>query len=187
MSHGYRVVVGLVLDLLSKLDAQLGGLSVSEHGELRVFIARGVVLIDEVDLHLHPSWQSDLGQHLTALFPNIQFIVTTHSAFACHNADCLIRLGASRPGEPAAKRLPDSELGAIINGDVDDIVLSELFGLSRTTSRAAEVKRAEAATLKRRFARDELSSEEEAGLMTLLAELPDDGTALWARARRQVQ
>lgn len=41
--------------------------------------AEGIVLIDEIDLHLHPSWQRDALPQLTAVFPNLQFIVTTHS------------------------------------------------------------------------------------------------------------
>ena len=183
MSHGYRVVVGLVLDVLSKLDMQLDGLQVSAREAGPVFVAHGVVLIDEVDLHLHPAWQSDLGEHLTTLFPNLQFIVTTHSAFACHNADCLIRLGAQEAGAPVAKRVDDSALGAIVNGEVDDIVLSELFALTRSVSREAESMQRRAAKLKRRFACDELSAEEEVTLFELLANLPDDGTALWARAQ----
>lgn len=39
----------------------------------------GIVLIDEIDLHLHPRWQSEIAERLTRTFPNIQFIVTTHS------------------------------------------------------------------------------------------------------------
>ena len=39
----------------------------------------GIVLIDEIDLHLHPSWQQRVIRDLTRTFPNIQFIVTTHS------------------------------------------------------------------------------------------------------------
>ena len=41
--------------------------------------AEGIVLIDEVDLHLHPSWQRNAIPQLTRVFPNLQFIVTTHS------------------------------------------------------------------------------------------------------------
>jgi predicted ATP-binding protein involved in virulence len=41
----------------------------------------GIVLIDEVDLHLHPKAQEKYLQVLTQIFPNIQFIVTTHSPF----------------------------------------------------------------------------------------------------------
>jgi len=41
--------------------------------------AEAVVLIDELDLHLHPRWQREIADHLTAAFPRCQFIATTHS------------------------------------------------------------------------------------------------------------
>ena len=42
---------------------------------------KGVTLIDELDLHLHPNWQRVVVQNLTSLFPNLQFVSTTHSPF----------------------------------------------------------------------------------------------------------
>ena len=39
----------------------------------------GVVLIDEIDMHLHPMWQKKIMSDLTKIFPNVQFVVTTHS------------------------------------------------------------------------------------------------------------
>lgn len=45
----------------------------------KVLETPGVVLIDEIDLHLHPSWQKKIMGNLMSIFPNIQFIVTTHS------------------------------------------------------------------------------------------------------------
>ncbi|WP_164672451.1 AAA family ATPase, partial [Vibrio cholerae] len=39
----------------------------------------GIVLIDEIDLHLHPKWQQTIVQKLENTFPNIQFILSTHS------------------------------------------------------------------------------------------------------------
>ena len=50
----------------------------------------GVVLIDELELHLHPKWQRDVTEKLRRTFPNIQFIATTHSPFV---------IQALRPGE----------------------------------------------------------------------------------------
>lgn len=41
--------------------------------------SNGIVLIDEIELHLHPSWQRKIGGFLTEIFPNCQFIITTHS------------------------------------------------------------------------------------------------------------
>ncbi len=47
----------------------------------------GVVLIDEIDAHLHPSWQVDVGFWFTRYFPQLQFIVTTHSPLVCRAAE----------------------------------------------------------------------------------------------------
>lgn len=41
--------------------------------------AKGTVIIDEIDVHLHPEWQLTLKESMETIFPNIQFIVTTHS------------------------------------------------------------------------------------------------------------
>jgi predicted ATP-binding protein involved in virulence len=72
LSSGEKAVIALVADLARQLalvnpkaDNPLGGL--------------GVVLIDEIDLHLHPSWQRRLVPKLREVFPNVQFVVTTHS------------------------------------------------------------------------------------------------------------
>ncbi len=47
--------------------------------------AQGIILIDEIDLHLHPKWQRNILPILTSIFPNIQFIITTHSPFVVQN------------------------------------------------------------------------------------------------------
>lgn len=72
LSEGYRSVIIFVCDLLIKLSQSC----VEGHD---VFKEHGVVLIDEIDQHLHPRWQLKIVQKLRKLFPNIQFIMTTHS------------------------------------------------------------------------------------------------------------
>ena len=52
---------------------------VNEGDAAKIENATGTVLIDEIDAHLHPSWQSTILGSIRELFPNIQFIVTTHS------------------------------------------------------------------------------------------------------------
>lgn len=49
--------------------------------------APGVVIIDEIDLHLHPSWQQTIISNLTKAFRNVQFIVTTHSPFVVSSTE----------------------------------------------------------------------------------------------------
>ncbi len=74
LSDGYRNFLGMVADLAWRAY-QLN----PQHGDNASAEARGVVLIDEVDLHLHPSWQRSVLSGLVEAFPNLQFVVTTHS------------------------------------------------------------------------------------------------------------
>jgi len=73
LSDGEKMLLMLVTDLARRLAIANPGLGVNAlEGE-------GIVLIDEIDLHLHPQWQRIVIPSLTRTFPNCQFIVTTHS------------------------------------------------------------------------------------------------------------
>ena len=77
LSDGYRTHFALVADL-ARRTVQVNptdDLASTTHGTQ----SAGVVLIDEIDLHLHPSWQTTVLPSLLTTFPHIQFIVTTHS------------------------------------------------------------------------------------------------------------
>jgi hypothetical protein len=90
----------------------------------------GVVLIDEVDAHLHVSWQQKIGEWLKTHFPMIQFIVTTHSPYVCQSASAggLVRLPG--PDEQAPPSVVDEELHRrVVYGSGDDAVVTELFGV----------------------------------------------------------
>ncbi len=74
LSDGVRSLLALVVDLAHRavrLNPHLGRNACEE--------SRGIVLIDEVDIHLHPSWQQTVLSLLRQAFPHLQFIVTTHS------------------------------------------------------------------------------------------------------------
>lgn len=72
LSEGEKCVLAMTGDLARKL-------AIANPGRENPLEGEGVVLIDEVDLHLHPSWQGRMMPLLFRTFPNIQFIVTTHS------------------------------------------------------------------------------------------------------------
>lgn len=74
LSDGYKTLLGLVIDLGIRM-----GLA-NPHLD-NPLTAQAVVMIDEVDLHLHPSWQRRVLGDLLRTFPNTQFILTTHSPF----------------------------------------------------------------------------------------------------------
>jgi predicted ATP-binding protein involved in virulence len=74
LSDGYRSAVSLMIDICRRimtLNPQLGENAIREVG--------GVVLIDEIDLHIHPKWQQNVLGDLQKIFPKVQFIVTTHA------------------------------------------------------------------------------------------------------------
>ena len=74
LSDGYRIMLTMIGDMVRRaatLNPQLGDKVLKE--------TSGVVLIDELDLHLHPRWQRRVIRDLKETFPSIQFIATTHS------------------------------------------------------------------------------------------------------------
>ncbi|WP_370946324.1 AAA family ATPase [Amycolatopsis sp. cg5] len=140
MSDGYRTVTALVVDLIRNIHDFYGSVELDQ--------AEGVVLIDEVDAHLHVSWQKRIGPWFKAHFPKIQFIVTTHSPYVCQAADPggLIRLPG--PDEQQPPRVVSEELyERVAYGSGDDAVLSDLFGLDTPYSPEAVALREELAEL----------------------------------------
>jgi hypothetical protein len=83
LSGGAQSVLGLALELLRQMAACWGGLLEVLDPTTSTVRRSGVVLIDEVDAHLHPSWQATIGAWLTARFPQVQFVVSTHSPLVC--------------------------------------------------------------------------------------------------------
>ena len=74
-SDGFRNLLFLIIDLVWRASQLNPWLTLNEIKEQ----VTGVVLIDEVDLHLHPRWQAKAIPYLQELFPNVQFFITTHS------------------------------------------------------------------------------------------------------------
>ncbi|MFM9700177.1 AAA family ATPase [Streptomyces europaeiscabiei] len=152
LSDGYRSVAALVLDIVRQIHAAYGHLQTEDkEGGGVVILQPGVVLIDEVDAHLHVSWQRWIGDWLREHFPNIQFIVTSHSPYICQSADegALIRLPGPEEDSPPA--VVDEDLyRRVVYGSADDAVLSELFGLETPYSSRAERLRRRLVALERK-------------------------------------
>ena len=72
LGYGYQSMLSWVVDLCKKMFDRYPN---SENP----LAESAIVLVDEIDLHLHPKWQRDVIPFLSKVFPNIQFIVTTHS------------------------------------------------------------------------------------------------------------
>lgn len=82
LSDGVRSTLAMVMELAFRcylLNPHLGVEALTE--------TKGIVLIDEIDLHLHPSWQTHILKDLHRTFPNLQFIVTTHAPLVISQID----------------------------------------------------------------------------------------------------
>lgn len=89
LSDGIRNMLAMVGDIAYrcyKLNAHYGADAARQ--------THGIVMIDEVDMHLHPSWQQTVLSELSVAFPKLQFIVTTHSpqVLTSVNASCIRKL-----------------------------------------------------------------------------------------------
>lgn len=146
MSDGYRAALALLADILRHLINAYGMDALTDRGEDgKLFIKRsGVVMIDEIDAHLHPEWQREIGFWLKRHFPNIQFLVTTHSPIICQAADENGLFVLPEPGSDVQPRaLTSDEYKRVISSRPDTILLTPAFGLQNTRSPRAVEGRAE--------------------------------------------
>ncbi len=97
LSDGEKCLLALVSDLARRLAIANPNLSEPLQGE-------GVILIDEIELHLHPKWQQKIIPALTQTFPNCQFIVTTHSPLVINHVDW-VHLLCVTPNDIIVERL----------------------------------------------------------------------------------
>ncbi len=119
LSSGYQAVAALALDLIRVFLARWGSVEAAE----------GIVLVDEIETHLHPRWQMRVVDSLRSAFPRVQFVATSHSP---------LTLRGLRDGEVIVLRRGGS--GASVQQDlppiegmtVDQLLTSETFGLQST-------------------------------------------------------
>ena len=145
MSHGYRAALGLLTDILRHLINTYGTADLTERGpdgKLRIKRS-GVVLIDEIDAHLHPEWQRQVGFWLKQHFPNIQFLVTTHSPIICQAADTngLFVLPEPASGDPP-RPLTQEDYRKVIASRPDTILLTRP-SVCKTHARRGQLQHAQ--------------------------------------------
>ncbi|MBI3681589.1 MAG: ATP-binding protein [Acidobacteria bacterium] len=127
LSDGYQALLVVIFDLLLRYAYLFPSLADPLEGE--AFVA-----IDEVDLHLHPRWQRTVVSQLKRLFPNTQFLLTTHSPMVVQGAIDDSRMvvilrekegavTAHKLGPAAMRKWQGAEVGSVLFGE-------DLFGLS---------------------------------------------------------
>jgi predicted ATP-binding protein involved in virulence len=119
LSYGYQTMIAWLVDIGWRLFQRY-------HESANPLYEPAIVLVDEIDLHLHPRWQRQLRDNLTKHFPNVQFIATAHSplmaqAFLDANLAVVMREGDHS--------VIENDPTVVANWRVDQIVTSDLFGL----------------------------------------------------------
>jgi hypothetical protein len=123
LSDGYKAFVGWVSDLLGQIadvaspDGRLADLP-------------GIVLVDEIDLHLHPAWQREVVPRLAAAFPSLQFVFTSHSPLVASTVERenVFVTDTASDGTATIKQLEEKVFGR----STEQLLLSSYFGLETT-------------------------------------------------------
>ena len=164
LSLGYQTMFALTVDLAWRLIEAF-----PESNE--PLYENAIVLIDEVDLHLHPQWQRSLRKHLLECFPKVQFIATSHSPITAQET-------LSEGGNVAVVRWVEGE-AHILNNPIpkgewrsDQLLESELFGFGSDRSQQAEAKIYERVALIRKPNRTAEEEERLRELDEFVASLP---------------
>jgi len=128
MSSGYQSVLMILLSLVKKIES-INRLGADVHN------FEGVLLIDELDLYLHPEWQKRLVQIIRWLLPKAQIITTTHSPHIIQSARPgeIIPLGIDWSGSVFVRDLPDSSEFGYQGWTIEEI-LTDVMGLQETRS-----------------------------------------------------
>ncbi len=116
LSGGYRIVLALAADLARRMAQGNPHLDNPLESEV-------IVLIDEVELHLHPAWQQRILADLLRTFPNAQFIVSTHSPQVLTTVEPKRIVELCRDGDRIVARAPEGATYGAEAGDVLSVVM----------------------------------------------------------------
>ena len=182
LGDGYIATIALICDLL--------GWSLLNRRKKFSTRVKGIVLIDELEKHLHPSWQRTIIGRLAEEFPGLQFIATTHAPLTAIGASVLaddlcqlIILELSESNVTVRKNL-----NAPRNRRADQVLTSHLFGLASTTSDQVTQDVAHFSQLSSKRRRTPGEEEELKQLRrALVTTFSQDESELQAQVRRAVQ
>lgn len=122
LSSGFKSIIYIMLGIIKEIDYRL------KDNEVAAQDYDGVILIDEIDLHLHPAWQGKISEVLKKAFPKVQFFVSTHSPHVVQTALKGEVIALERKGEIVNRReLPESEYG--YQGWTIEEILGDVMGM----------------------------------------------------------
>ncbi|MGG1167924.1 AAA family ATPase [Bacillus mycoides] len=129
LSSGFKSCLFIIQGLIKEIEFRF-----KKEKSISVQDFQGLILIDELDLHLHPHWQSKLIHLLKKVLPKAQIIATTHSPHMIQTAEIteLIPLGTNQNGQVTVRKLPNSPYG--FQGWTVEEILIDVMGLESTHS-----------------------------------------------------
>ena len=107
--------------------------------------SKGLLLIDEVETHLHPKWQKSILPIIRSLFPNLQLILTTHSAFVLSSLPG-VRIYTCKPGVGHSQIVDETDVYSSL--PVDEVLLSDTFNVTPFNNDITEMMRTRKSALK---------------------------------------
>jgi predicted ATP-binding protein involved in virulence len=143
LSDGYKTSLAMVMDIASR------AVEANPHMGKDALNTEGIVLIDEIELHLHPSWQQRILLDLQRTFPNIQFICTTHSPQVLST----VKQESIRLITDEGNILTGEEVGVNTYGAQSYLIMEDLMNVS-PNPRVPEVERLKAKLMQRIEAED---------------------------------
>ncbi len=177
MSDGYRSILSMTFELIRQLVRVYGSELVFkniEKGEMFIDLP-GVVLVDEIDAHLHPTWQTRIGQWFLKYFPRLQFIVTTHSPLVCRAAENGSIWKLAAPGsEEKSGEITGIDRERLIYGNILDAYGTEVFGENVSISQNSNEMLNRLAELNVKSMMGEIDETEHSELENLKAVLPTE-------------
>ncbi len=181
LSDGYRSILSLTFELIRQMAKAFGPERVFDPTDATRIRPEGVVIIDEVDAHLHPTWQQRIGRWFCEHFPNVQFIVSTHSPLVCQSAEngsiyVLPRSGTDERGG----MVKGADLKRLVYGTVLDAYGTEAFGREAALTRSPSSRdmHRRLATLNNTEIRRRLTADEEKERQELREALPSAAPTL---------
>ena len=123
LGYGYQATIAWLIDLMKKMFERYSESKNPLHGP-------AIVLVDEIDLHLHPEWQRKIIKFVGNLFPNTQFIVTTHSPLVIQSAENINIIVLQKDGDHINVKQP--EITTFKGWTVEEILM-ELMELGEKT------------------------------------------------------
>jgi energy-coupling factor transporter ATP-binding protein EcfA2 len=177
LSDGYQNVAAWAGDLLFRLTETFAD-------RKKPLETGGLLLVDELDLHLHPVWKRQLVDYLTTKLPNFQIVATTHSPLTAHQAGPgeLFVLRRETPGGPPHLFQFEGEPRTLM---LHQLLLSPIFGLQTVDSRNVELLRAEYRQLRGKRPLSSTDRRRLADLTEELQSLPDWSTESPSEARQR--